>query len=117
MAKKLGGFAAKSAKARDKRSYSLVKYVKSVKSEKSGFWRFQEEHLKVMDGEDITAAIKRYEAQLHPAPENIPVIQPEEPVEAKTEVEAEAKAEAKAEAEAEDAEAVTEEAETVAEEN
>ncbi|MFH1852146.1 MAG: DUF4295 family protein [Candidatus Neomarinimicrobiota bacterium] len=78
MAKKVGGFAAKSAKAREKRNYSLAKYVRSVRSTKTGMWRFQEEIVKVMDGEDISAAIKRFEAELHPMAETIPVIQPEE---------------------------------------
>ena len=37
----------------------MVKYVKSVKSEKTGFWRFNEHMVKVRGGEDLNAALKR----------------------------------------------------------
>ena len=37
----------------------MVKYVKSVKSEKTGFWRFNEQMVKLRDGEDLNAALKR----------------------------------------------------------
>lgn len=98
MAKKVGGFAQKSAKAREKRDYSLVKYIKSVISEKTGAWRFQEQILQVKDGEDIKAALKKADIAAHPAPEQIPVIQPDEPKpEAVEEVAAEDKAEASSE--------------------
>ncbi len=90
MAKKVGGFAQKSARAREKRDYSLVKYIKSVRSEKTGFWRFQEQILQIKDGEGVKAALQRADAAAHPAPEQIPVIQPDE-----TQADAPAKAEEK----------------------
>jgi hypothetical protein len=37
----------------------MVKYVKSVKSEKTGFWRFNEQMVKLRDGEDLNVALKR----------------------------------------------------------
>lgn len=77
MTKKAGGFAQKAARSRQKRDYSLVKYVKSIRSEKSGNWRFQEQIIRVNDGETVAAALKRVDLELHPEPENIPVIQPE----------------------------------------
>ena len=77
MTKKAAGFAQKAARSRQKRDYTLVKYVKSIRSEKSGNWRFQEQILRVNDGETVAAALKRVDLELHPAPEKIPVIQPE----------------------------------------
>ena len=77
MAKNVGGFAQKAARSRQKRDYSVVKYVKSIRSEKSGNWRFQEQVIRVNDGETVAAALKRVDLELHPAPEKIPVIQPE----------------------------------------
>ena len=79
MAKNVGGFAQKAARSRQKRDYSVVKYVKSIRSEKSGNWRFQEQIIRVNDGETVAAALKRVDLELHPAPEKIPVIQPEVP--------------------------------------
>jgi len=77
MAKKVGGFAQKHGRGRDKREYTLVKYVKSVRSEKSGFYRFQDQILKINDGESVEAALKRTHLELNPEPEKIPVVQPE----------------------------------------
>ena len=77
MAKKVSGFAQKAARSHQKRDYSVVKYVKSIRSEKSGNWRFQEQVIRVNDGETVAAALKRVDLELHPAPEKIPVIQPE----------------------------------------
>ena len=37
----------------------MVKYVKSVKSEKTGFWRFNEQMIKLRGGENLDAALKR----------------------------------------------------------
>ena len=78
MAKKVGGFAQKHGRGRDKREYTLVKYVKSVRSEKSGFYRFQDHILKINDGESVEAALKRTHLELNPEPEKIPVLQPEQ---------------------------------------
>lgn len=122
MAKNVGGFAQKAARSRQKRDYSVVKYVKSIRSEKSGNWRFQEQIIRVNDGETIAAALKRVDLELHPAPEKIPVIQPEvatAPVEethAEEATEKATKAEAVTEPEAKadpKTETVTEEAEAV----
>ena len=59
MAKKQKSFADKaSGKGADADSV-MVKYVKSVKSEKTGFWRFNEQMIKLRGGENLDAALKR----------------------------------------------------------
>ena len=59
MAKKQKSFADKaSGKGADVDSV-MVKYVKSVKSEKTGFWRFNEQMIKIRGGENLDAALKR----------------------------------------------------------
>ena len=58
MAKKQKSFADKaSGKGADADSV-MVKYVKSVKSEKTGFWRFNEQMIKLRGGENLDAALK-----------------------------------------------------------
>ena len=59
MAKKQKSFADKASGRGSDADAVMVKYVKSVKSEKTGFWRFNEQMLKLRDGEDLNAAIKR----------------------------------------------------------
>ena len=59
MAKKQKSFADKaSGKGADADSV-MVKYIKSVKSEKTGFWRFNEQMIKLRGGENLDAALKR----------------------------------------------------------
>ena len=59
MAKKQKSFADKaSGKGADADSV-MVKYVKSIKSEKTGFWRFNEQMIKLRGGENLDAALKR----------------------------------------------------------
>ena len=59
MAKKQKSFADKaSGKGADADSV-MVKYVKSVKSEKTGFWRFNEQMIKLRGGENLDAALNR----------------------------------------------------------
>ena len=59
MAKKQKSFADKaSGKGADADSV-MVKYVKSVKSEKTGFWRFNEKMIKLRGGENLDTALKR----------------------------------------------------------
>ena len=59
MAKKQKSFADKaSGKGADADSV-MVKYVKSIKSDKTGFWRFNEQMIKVRGGENLDAALKR----------------------------------------------------------
>ena len=59
MAKKQKSFADKaSGKGADADSV-MVKYVKSVKSDKTGFWRFNEQMIKVRGDENLDAALKR----------------------------------------------------------
>jgi len=36
-----------------------VKYVKSIRSEKTGHWRFNEKMIAMNDGEDLDTALKR----------------------------------------------------------
>ena len=38
-----------------------VKYVKSIRSEKTGYWRFNEKMIAMNDGEDLDTALKRME--------------------------------------------------------
>ena len=59
MAKKQKSFADKASGKSDDADAVMVKYVKSVKSEKTGFWRFNEQMVKLRGGEDLNAALKR----------------------------------------------------------
>ena len=59
MAKKQKSFADKASGKGDDGDAVMVKYVKSVKSEKTGFWRFNEQMVKLRGGEDLNAALKR----------------------------------------------------------
>ena len=47
MAKKQKSFADKASSKGDDVDIVMVKYVKSVKSEKTGFWRFNEQMVKL----------------------------------------------------------------------
>ena len=58
MAKKQKSFADKSAGSKDK-EVIYVKYVKSVKSEKTGQWRFNEQMVRSKKGEQLDVALKR----------------------------------------------------------
>lgn len=59
MAKKQKSFADKASGRGAEENAVMVKYVKSVKSEKTGFWRFNEQMVKLHDGENLDAALKR----------------------------------------------------------
>ena len=59
MAKKQKSFADKASRRRGDTDVVMVKYVKSVKSEKTGFWRFNEQMIKLQGGENLDAALKR----------------------------------------------------------
>ena len=59
MAKKQKSFGDKASGRGADADAVMVKYVKSVKSEKTGFWRFNEQMVKLRDGEDLNAALKR----------------------------------------------------------
>ena len=58
MAKKQKSFADKAAGSKEKESV-YVKYVKSVKSEKTGQWRFNEQMVRSKKGEGLDVALKR----------------------------------------------------------
>jgi hypothetical protein len=58
MAKKQKSFADKAAGSKDKKVI-YVKYVKSVKSEKTGQWRFNEQMVRSKKGEQLDVALKR----------------------------------------------------------
>ena len=58
MAKKQKSFADKASGNKNADSV-YVKYVKSVKSEKSGQWRFNEQIVRTSKGEQLDAALKR----------------------------------------------------------
>ena len=59
MAKKQKSFADKASGKGTDADAVMVKYVKSVKSEKTGFWRFNEQMIKLRGGESLDAALKR----------------------------------------------------------
>ena len=60
MAKKQTSFADKAAKHRGKGGEAVyAKYVKSVRSEKTGQWRFNEQMIRMDKGEALDAALKR----------------------------------------------------------
>ena len=58
MAKKQKSFADKAAGSKEKEAV-YVKYVKSVKSEKTGQWRFNEKMVRTKKGEQLDVALKR----------------------------------------------------------
>ena len=59
MAKKQKSFADKTSGKGGDTDAVMVKYVKSIKSEKTGSWRFNEQMIKLQGGENIDAALKR----------------------------------------------------------
>ncbi len=58
MAKKQKSFADKAAGSKEKEAV-YVKYVKSVKSDKTGQWRFNEQMVRSKKGEQFNVALKR----------------------------------------------------------
>ena len=58
MAKKQKSFADKASGNKNKDSV-FVKYVKSIQSEETGGWRFNEQIIKMQKGEQLAAALKR----------------------------------------------------------
>lgn len=60
MAKKQVSFADKAAKTKDV-DVVYVKYIKSVRSEKTGQWRFNEQMVKTKKGEQLDSALKQLE--------------------------------------------------------
>ena len=67
-------FAAK-AKGKKKNTQSFVKYVKSVKSEKTGHWRFNEQMIAVNEGENLDDALKRLKKESMALDMKLPVIE------------------------------------------
>jgi len=62
MAKQLS-FAEKVAKKKKKNLSTYIKYIKSVQSEKTGYWRFNEQMIQVKEGENLDGALKRMEEE------------------------------------------------------
>ena len=58
MAKKQKSFAEKASSKGEGKDLVYVKYVKSVKSEKEGFWRFNESMIAMEKGQNIDSALK-----------------------------------------------------------
>ena len=58
MAKKQKSFADKASGNKNKDSV-FVKYVKSIQSEQTGGWRFNEQIIQMQKGEQLEAALKR----------------------------------------------------------
>ena len=64
MAKKPQSFAEKAARgAKKEKQFKMVKYIKSVISEKTGNYRFQESMLKIPPGMSLDAYLKQLEEQ------------------------------------------------------
>ena len=63
MAKKPLSFAEKAAKKKNKTDIKYVKYVGSVRSEKTGQWRFNERMIGLQGGESLDAALKRIDKE------------------------------------------------------
>ena len=62
MAKQLS-FAEKVAKKKKKNLSTYIKYIKSVQSKKTGYWRFNEQMIQVKEGENLDGALKRMEEE------------------------------------------------------
>ena len=60
MAKKQKSFAEK-ASSKGEKELVHVKYVKSVKSDKEGFWRFNESMIAMEKGQNLDSALKELE--------------------------------------------------------
>ena len=56
-------FADKASKKKGKSLGTFVKYIKSVLSEKTGHWRFNEQIVNIKDGENLDSALKRIEEE------------------------------------------------------
>jgi hypothetical protein len=63
MAKKTLSFAEKAAKKNKKSDIKYVKYVGSVRSKKTGQWRFNERMIGLEGGESLDAALKRIDEE------------------------------------------------------
>jgi len=61
MAKKQKSFAEKASSKGGDKEMVHVKYVKSVKSDKEGFWRFNESMITMEKGKNLDAALKELE--------------------------------------------------------
>ncbi len=72
MARKTVGFAGK-VKGKDHIDIKFVKYVKSVRSEKTGFWRFNESIVRLEGGESLDATLKRQMEESMALDINMPV--------------------------------------------
>jgi len=68
-------FAEKAAKKKKKDLSTYVKYIKSVKSEKTGYWRFNEQMIEVKTGENLDGALKRMDEVTQVFNMEIPVIE------------------------------------------
>jgi len=102
MAKKQKSFADKASGKGGDADAVMVKYVKSVKSEKTGSWRLYEQMNKLRGGENLDAALKRmdeaanlvdidlsnFESKQEESEDKVPESQEEASSEAVAEVEA-----------------------------
>ncbi|NOZ74576.1 MAG: DUF4295 domain-containing protein [FCB group bacterium] len=63
MAKKQVSFAEKARRGKHHEDLKFVKYVKSVQSEKTGSWRFNESMIRLRGGESLDDALKRMDVE------------------------------------------------------
>ena len=96
MAKKQKSFAEKASSKGDDKEMVHVKYVKSVKSDKEGFWRFNESMIAMEKGKNLDAALKELEDAenlvdiVMPGTEEAPAKEPKEEATAEEEPKEEA---------------------------
>ncbi len=94
-------FADKSSKKKGKSLGTFVKYIKSVFSEKTRHWRFNEQIVNIKDGENLDSALKRIDDENQSLDIEMPADNVEAPVEEEAPAEEEAPVEEEAPAEEE----------------
>ena len=80
MAKKQKSFAEK-ASSKGEKELVHVKYVKSVKSDKEGFWRFNESIISMEKGQNLDTALKELEDAANMVDISMPGSEEEAPAE------------------------------------
>jgi len=63
------------SKGKHKNTKTFVKYINSVKSEKTGHWRFNEQMIALNEGEKLNDALKRIETESSAMDMEIPEIE------------------------------------------
>ena len=77
MAKKQKSFAEKASSSQKGKDLVHVKFVKSVPSERDGFWRFNESMISMEKGETLDATLKKMEDEANLADIEMPSLETE----------------------------------------